>query len=51
MFNDFDGEIFLSHAEYLKVTENRFPGLCVAVDFDAEEVSLVLPVEFTLENP
>jgi hypothetical protein len=50
VFNDFDGEIFVSHSEDLEVTEDGFLRLCVTVDLDAEEVSLILPMEFTLSG-
>jgi hypothetical protein len=50
MFKDFDGEILVPHPENLEVAEYGFSRLCVAVDFYAEEVTLVLPVKFTLKN-
>ena len=50
VFNDFNGEILLSHAEDLKVTECGFSRLCVAVDLHTEEVTLILPVKFALKE-
>jgi hypothetical protein len=48
MFHDFDGEILVSDSEDLEVTEGGFLRLCVTIDLHAEEVALVLPVEFAL---
>jgi len=50
VFKDFDGEIFVLYSEDLEVTEYGFLRLCVAVDLHAEEVALVLPVQFTLKK-
>lgn len=50
MFNNFDGEIFVSHAEDLEVTECGFFRLRVAINLHAEKVALVLPVKFTLKK-
>lgn len=50
MLNDFDREILVPHSKDLKVTEYRFLRLRVTVDFHAEEVALVLPVQFTLKK-
>ena len=49
-FNDFDWVVLFAYSENLEVTEDRLLRLCVTVDFDAEEVTLILPVEFTLYN-
>ena len=48
MFNDFDRKILIPYSEDLKITEYGFLRLCVTVDLHAEEVALVLPVQFTL---
>ena len=50
VFDDFDREILVPHPENLKVTEYGFLRLRVTVDLHAEEVSLVLPVQFTLKT-
>ncbi len=50
VFNNFDREILVPHLEDLKVTEYGFLRLCVTVNFHAEEVALVLPVQFTLHK-
>ena len=50
VLDDFDGEILLPHPEDLKVTEYGFLCLCMTVDLHAEEVALVLPVQFTLKK-
>jgi len=50
MFDDFDREILVPHPEDLEVTEYGFLRLCVTVDLHAEEVALVLPVQFTLKK-
>ena len=44
----FHGEILLAYTEDLEVAEDGLLGFSVAVDFDAQEVALVLPVELTL---
>ena len=53
MLDDFDGEILLADSEELEIAERRLLRLCLArvsVDLDAEEVALVLPVEFALHK-
>ena len=51
-FDDLDGEILLAYTEDLEVAEDRLLGFGMTVDFDTEEVALVLPVKFTLNgNP
>jgi len=50
VFDNFDREILVPHPEDLEVTEYRFLRFCVTVDFHAEEVTLVLPVQFTLKK-
>ena len=50
VFDDFDGKILVPNAEDLKVTKYGFFRLCVTVDLHTEEVTLVLPVKFTLKK-
>ena len=50
VFDNFDREILVSHPEDLEVTEYGFLRLCVTVDLHAQEVTLVLPVQFTLKK-
>ena len=48
-FNDFDGEVLLSHAEDFKVTEGRLFRLGMSIYLDAQEIALVLPIQFALQ--
>ena len=48
--NNLDGVVLFAHAEDLEVAEDGLLGLRVPVDFDAEEVALVLPVQFALQD-
>jgi hypothetical protein len=53
VFDDFDGDILLTHSEDFQVAECCLLGSSfsrVSVDLDTEVVSLVLPVEFALFN-
>jgi len=50
VFDDFNREILVPHLEDLKVTKYGFLRLCVTVDLHAEEIALVLPVQFTLKK-
>lgn len=47
--NDFNGIVLFTHAEDFKITEDGLLGLGVPIDFDAQEIALVLPIEFTLK--
>ena len=49
-FDDLDGEVFFADTEDFKIAEDRLLGFGMTVDLDAEEVALVLPVEFTLRD-
>lgn len=40
--------VLFSHSEDFQVAERRFSRLGVSIDLDTEEISLVLPVELTL---
>jgi hypothetical protein len=51
VFDDFDREILIPHLENLEVTEYGFLRLRMTVHLHAEEVALVLPVQFTLNEP
>ena len=44
----FNGEILLAYTEDLEVAEDGLLRFGVTVDLDAEEVALILPVEFAL---
>ena len=48
--DDFYWEIFLPHSEDLQVAEDRLLCLRVAVNFNTQEVTLILPVEFALKR-
>ena len=48
--DNLDGVVLFAHAEDLEVAEDGLLGLRVPVDLDAEEVALVLPVEFALQQ-
>lgn len=48
--NNFHREVFLADAENLEVAEDGLLRLCVPVDLDTQEISLVLPVQFTLRR-
>jgi hypothetical protein len=46
--DNLNGIVLLTDTEDLEVAEDRLLRLGVAVDLDAEEIALVLPVELTL---
>ena len=48
--NHFNWIIFLSHAKDFQIAEDRLLRFRVSVDFDAKEVTLILPVQFTLRK-
>ena len=48
--NNFDREVLLAYTEDLEIAEDGLLGFGVAVDFDAQEIALVLPVELTLHE-
>ena len=43
-------EVLLPHTEDLEITKDRLFGLRVAVDLDAQEVALVLPIKLALHR-
>ena len=43
-FDNFDWEVLLTNSEDLQVAEYGLLGLCVPVNFDAQEITLILPV-------
>ena len=45
-----DREIFFSYAEDLQVTEDGFLSFCMSINLHTQEVTLVLPVELTLQS-
>lgn len=49
-FHHFDRVIFLAKSEDFQVAEDRLLRFGVTVNLDAKEVTLVLPVEFTLQT-
>lgn len=46
--HDLDWEILLPHTEDLQIAEDGFLRFGMAIDLDAQEVTLVLPVELAL---
>ena len=46
--NNLDWTVLLAHHEDLEVAEDGLLGFGMAVNFDAQEVALVLPIELTL---
>ena len=48
--NNFDREVLLAYTEDLEVAEDGLLGFGMTIDFDAQEVALVLPVELTLHE-
>ena len=49
-FDYLNREIFLADTEDLEIAEDGLLSFGMTVDLDAEEVTLVLPVKFTLKN-
>ena len=47
-FHDFDREVLLTYSEYLQVAEYGLLSFGMPVNFDTQEVALVLPVELAL---
>ena len=47
-FDNLDRIVLLPHHEDFQVAEYRLLGLGMTVNLDTKEVSLILPVEFTL---
>jgi hypothetical protein len=43
-FNNFNREVFLLHTENFQVAEGRLLRLRVPVDFDTQEIPLILPM-------
>lgn len=43
-FDYLNWEVLLPHTEDLEITKDRLFGLRVPVDFDAQEITLVLPI-------
>ena len=50
-FHDFDREVLLTYSEYLQVAEYGLLSFGMPVNFDTQEVALVLPVKLTLPSP
>ena len=48
--DNLDREILLPDTEDLEIAEDRLLRFGMAIDLDTQEVTLVLPVEFTLRN-
>ncbi len=48
-FNHFNRIVFLAHPEDFQITKDRLFRFGVAIDFDAKEIPLVLPVKLALE--
>ena len=48
--DNFDREVLLTYAEYFKVAKDRFFSFGMAVNPDAEEVALILPIQSTLKG-
>ena len=44
----FHGKVFFTDSEDFKVAKDRFLRFRVAIDFDTQEVTMVLPVKLTL---
>ena len=47
-FDNFDWIIFFPHSKYFKIAKHRFLCLRMTIHFDAKEITLVLPIKFTL---
>lgn len=47
-FNNFNWVVFLAHPEDFQITKDGLLCFGVAIDFDTQEITLILPVKLTL---